>query len=874
MAGSARRYSRSNTSGQSGRLNQIRSLALTLVLGALAFQPAYAANGDYLSPDLRARVEKLKADVAYLPTDQHNMPERARLLWQWANAWALTGGELPVNLTQTVAAVSAYPELARQLPAAIDAYLYELTLLDEDPMALGTLTADPGPFEARTFVTIQQTFTVGSRQIQPGGGFVVARHFMPNYGVWQATDPEADNYISIASSNSSVSFAIDSVPMSGMHGGFRGQRPALMFRLATGTLSTGDTVTITYGDRRQGSRGFLMADFSSDRMPLPLYLALNGDDPLLTLPIQPMAVTGTAFAGVVGFAPSVVAPDETFTLSVRGQDAYYNRAINGHPAMNILNGETVIARVPASREAISLVTLSLPEPGAYHLRIESRDGKVTGEVNPILVTPDNRDRIYWGDTHGHSGFAEGIGTPDGFMIWARDDARLDYVTHSEHDVWMDDYEWEVLREHVQRYTEEGAFIAFLGYEWTVRNFSGGHHNVLFRTPEARERIPVQFYPTLSRLYQGLRSTAGTEDVVIIPHAHQAGDYRLNDPELEPLIEIMSQHGNFEWFGRMYLEHGHQVGFVAASDNHLSQPGYSAPKNSSLAQRGGLGAILAKDKTTDALFNAMKALKAYATTGDRIILDVNVNGTPMGQRAAFAEDRTLQGRVIGTAPIEHIAVIRNDEVIWTQDYLTATASAASNGEATFLLSFGSDSAPYHPGDNPRGWRHWQGTLEIENADLSTFRGMDFHNSFYQFITPDPDNPNRLQFATLTRGDTSSIELGISGLRRASALRINLVESRETGGAPPAYRKPQTSPASELVFPFRDLTGGRLEQSVATDVYADTVVLRQKIENGPRDVSFEMEDQSARQGDYYFVRVRQANDAMAWSSPIWVGGFPKR
>lgn len=875
MVSSERRRRRRNTPGRWIRQPSIWLLVTTLLTGTVLCQPAlHAATGDYLSPDLRARIEKLKADVAYLATDQRNMAERARMLWQWANAWALTGGELPVNLTQTVAAVSAYPELAGQLPAAIDAYVYELTLLDEDPAALGTLKADPGPFEARTFVTIRQTFTVGSRRIEPGGGFVVARHFMPNYGVWQALEPAADNYVSITSSNPSVSFVPNSVPMRGMHGGFRGQRPSLMFRLATGTLSEGDTVTITYGDRRQGSRGFLMADFSSDRMPLPLYLALNGDDPLLSLPIQPIAVTGTKFAGVAGFAPSVVRPGETFTLSVRGQDQYYNRSINGHPALKIRNGDQVIARVPPNAEAISLVTLALAEPGAYHLEIETRDGKVSGRVNPILVAGEDRDRIYWGDTHGHSGFAEGIGTPDAFMIWARDDARLDYVTHSEHDIWMDDHEWEVLKWNVRRYTQEGAFIAYLGYEWTVRNINGGHHNVLFRTPDARERIPVQFYPTLSRLYQGLRSTADSDDVVIIPHAHQAGDYRQNDPELEPLIEIMSQHGNFEWFGRMYLKHGHQVGFIAASDNHLSQPGYSAPKNSSLAQRGGLGAILAREKTTDAIFDGMKALKAYATTGDRIILDVNVNGTGMGQRAAFAEDRSLQGRVIGTAPIEHIAVIKNDEVLWQQDYLTATEPTAGNGEAAFLLSFGSESAPYHPGDNPRGWRHWRGTLKVDNADISAFQGMDFHNSFYQSITSDPEDPNLLQFATLTRGDTSSIELRLSGLKRTSTLRINLEESRETGGAPPVYRKPQTSPASELVFEFRNLKSGRLEQRLQTDVYSDTVVLRQKIENGPTDVSFEMNDRSGRQGDYYFVRVRQANDAMAWSSPIWVGGFPKR
>ena len=66
----------------------------------------------------------------------------------------------------------------------------------------------------------------------------------------------------------------------------------------------------------------------------------------------------------------------------------------------------------------------------------------------------------------------------------------------------------------------------------------------------------------------------------------------------------------------------------------------------------------------------------------------------------------------------------------------------------------------------------------------------------------------------------------------------------------------------------------EQTLATDVYTDTVLLRAQIDDGPREVTFEVSDTSDKQGDYYFVRVRQANDAMAWSSPIWVGGYPPR
>jgi len=48
-----------------------------------------------------------------------------------------------------------------------------------------------------------------------------------------------------------------------------------------------------------------------------------------------------------------------------------------------------------------------PEPGVHRISIRSKDGAIEGKTNPVLVEKDPEHRIYWGDTHGHSGFAEG-----------------------------------------------------------------------------------------------------------------------------------------------------------------------------------------------------------------------------------------------------------------------------------------------------------------------------------------------------------------------------------------------------------------------------------------------------------------------------------
>jgi len=843
-----------------------RRIVPALVLG-LAL-PCAGAEEDYLSPELRTRVTALIAEVETEPSTRENARERARTLWEWINAYSLTGRYVPVDATLRVSGVLTYTRVG-PFPS-LDQTIRELAILDGDPGALGTLVADTGPFEVRTHATIRQTFTVGTRDIAPGGGFVVTRHFMANFGRFQTEDPAADNYVSITSSNPDVRFSRASVPMSGMHGGFRRATDMLAFRVASGRLVQGDTVTITYGDDAGGGRGLLLPDFSSDRMPLPLYLDLDGST-LVSLPIQPIVITGSTVAGVHGFAPSVVAVGEPFELAVRAEDRYYNRAKAPIPGWEVLvNGEP-FAELAQGGDAIQLVDIRFDEPGAYRIAIRSKDGRIEGVANPVLVEENPLRRIYWGDTHGHSGFAEGIGTPDRFMVWARDDARLDYVTHSEHDIWMDDFEWNVLADNVRRFSKEGEFVAFLGYEWTIQNWQGGHHNVLFRTPDGRRRIPAQEFGTLSLLYQGLRQHHEPKDVVVIPHAHQAGDYRQNDPSLEPLVEIMSQHGTFEWFGRMYLNHGHEVGFIAASDNHLSQPGYTAPKPGGLAQRGGLGALRAEAKTRDALFDAMRNLATYATTGDRIILDVTLNDGEMGTRVPFSPERRIKGRVIGTAPIDTITVVRNDEEIWQRDYLTdVDVRIADSGD--FHLIFESDSPPFHPNDNPRGWRWWRGTIEVAGAMVTAAEGMDFHNTTSHRL--EVTDPTSVAFATYTRGGTSSIKLSLDDIRRGAMLTLTLDEAREFGGGPPRFRPHKNVPAAEIVLELRNLERGRLTKELPFDGYVDRVTLRRPITEGPMEVSFEVEDAGVRQGEYYYVRVTQANDAIAWSSPIWVGGFPKR
>ena len=727
------------------------------------------------------------------------------------------------------------------------------------------------PFEARDRATLRQIWTVGTSGMAAGGGFWVARHFSANFGPFQTDDPAGEGYVSITTSDPDTRFAVDEIMVSGPHGGFRSPAPAIVFRLTDGALDPGETVTIAYGDTSGGGPGLLLPSTSGERMPLPLYVDLDGSREWRPLPITPFVITGTEVAGVHGFGPSVVEPGESFQLSVRAEDRFFNRATGPIPAFDVLVDGVVVATTPAGDEPITVLDLSLPELGASHITLRSSDGVISGDANPILVAEDPEYRIYWGDTHGHSGYAEGIGTVDYFMRFARDDARLDFVTHSEHDTSLDAGEWEVMRATSARYDDPGRFIPYLGWEWTRHARQGGHHNVLFRTIGDQDLVSALEYPTLSSLYQELQRRFDPSQVLVIPHAHNPGDYRQSNVALEPLVEVMSMHGAFEWFARAYWSHGHQVGVVAASDDHLSHPGYSAPNRNTLAQRGGLGAVLAPARSRDAIFDAMQARRTYATTGDRIILDVSLNGTGMGQRAPFAERRQVRGRVIGTAPIETITVFKNDDQLWQQDYLTDGA-AGGGGPVELLLSFHSDPTPRNPGDAPRGWRHWRGALTVAGATLEAVAGTDFINPTTQFIDSDG---NGARFGTHTRGDTSSLRLTLTNVGANATIVLDLDEAIETGSAPPFFRTHATVPATQVRLRLADLQRGRLDHAMPFDGYEDGLLLRRLVTEGQRDVAFAVtDDDDPRQGDYYYVRVRQANDAMAWSSPIWVGGYPSQ
>ncbi len=857
----------------------IGGLVLVALGGLVVASPAVSQG---LDADLRSRVDALITEVDRSPTTASNIAERVAVLWEWANAVSLQGGFVPKNLP-LIAFYGPFPRPGSELSPfqveAVDDYVRQLAWLDGDEEALGTVTRTGSEvFEARSWASLEVVYMVGSLGMEEGGGIVISTQGAGGYGRLQTTDPADDHYVSARVGREGISLEQDTYPIWGPYGGFRGPAGFPTLRVRGGDLSPGDTITLTYGDRSGGGRGLGVGEFSNDRIALPFHVDPGGGR-VYELPPATFEVVGGAAERVHGFAPSIVGDGETFVISVRSEDRRYNRATRDIPGLQVFRDGEQVGELPAG-QAIHLMEVTAEGEGVRRYTFRSPDGEVTGAANPVWVKADPEQRLFWGETHGHSGFAEGQGTPEGYFAFARDDARLDFVTLSEHDLWLTDGLWDHMTRAVCEYHREGELLVFAGYEWTSPRQRGGHHNVFFRRADM-QRVGVQVAPNLSELYRGLRAEYDTDDVLIIPHAHQNGDWRQNDFQMENLIEIMSGHGTFEWFGSRYLEQGFRVGFVSASDDHRGHPGYSpghqagaSGRRSNIFQFGGLAAAWAPARTTDAVFGALKARRAYATTGaQRIVLDARLNGAPMGSELDQTDRRVLEGRAIGTAPIRRVDLIRNGAVVATFDTRGAGGSALPDGQFEALVSFFSDTW-VDIRDNPRGQRPWAGTVTVEGAELVSGR-----------LTGTPLPADRFgvdgdgaRFDVTTRGSRRSFALVLEGDPSEVRLNFEIEAGVEYGTAPTQVRTPQQFAAAGFTLALPEDPGagsasrGGNEHAFHVGDYRDSV--RVDLLEGLRDdMTFRFAD-FGDQEDWYYLRVEQIDGHLAWSSPWWVGGEKPR
>ena len=146
---------------------------------------------------------------------------------------------------------------------------------------------------------------------------------------------------------------------------------------------------------------------------------------------------------------------------------------------------------------------------------------------------------------------------------------------------------------------------------------------------------------------------------------------------------------------------------------------------------------------------------------------------------------------------------------------------------------------------------------------------YHNALLPPTRQDSKNKQKVEFALRTRGETRRLGLVLKGATKDTSISVHLDENREVPTAPARTRRPALIPAEDFSIAFADLEDGQATKLFHVDEYTDDVTFKLLNADAPLDQSFQFEDKEpAAAGDYYFVRVEQANSGIAWSSPVWM------
>ena len=108
-----------------------------------------------------------------------------------------------------------------------------------------------------------------------------------------------------------------------------------------------------------------------------------------------------------------------------------------------------------------------------------------------------------------------------------------------------------------------------------------------------------------------------------------------------------------------LARGYRLGLVGSGDSHDGHPGLVQLADGA---SGGLAGVFARDLTRESVLAALRARHVYATNGPRIVLQVTLDGRPMGSIVPAGSGGTLAVEVAAPGPIEAVELVTREGVV--------------------------------------------------------------------------------------------------------------------------------------------------------------------------------------------------------------------
>ncbi len=475
------------------------------------------------------------------------------------------------------------------------------------------------------------------------------------------------------------------------------------FRVEGGALREGDRIRFVYG---AGPGGAQVDRYAEHDARILVAVDADGDGYRRFIDDGPLLdVTARRARLLVAHGPADLGPGEAFSVRVALLDALGNRTprlddaeapgprgpqnarfeIRALPGSTVDFGEPRTLAVDAWQDGSARLPLGpVSREGVLRLGIRGLDALdgLAATLPPIVVRR-SPERLVWGDLHGHSRLSDGTGRPDDYFRYAREVARLDVVALTDHDHWgarplaLDPAATRDVFETTDEAQEQERFVTIPGYEWT--SWLHGHRHVLYFDPVGAEPRPEIFSAVdfatdrPDELWAALRD----RNALTFTH-HSAGDpvatnwHFRPDPELEPVAEIASVHGQSEsmempmavrggmpgWFVLDALRAGYRLGFVGSGDSHDGHPGLPEIAGG----HGGLAGLFVDRLDRDAVKESLKRRHTFATNGIRPFFEVSIDGIDMGGTLVAGDrDHLLRLRYEATEPIEAIELVRSGRV---------------------------------------------------------------------------------------------------------------------------------------------------------------------------------------------------------------------
>jgi len=494
--------------------------------------------------------------------------------------------------------------------------------------------------------------------------------------------------------------------------------------------------------------------------------------------------------------------------------------------------------------------------------------------------PYKNYQFFQGDIHnhcnlsyGHGSFAEAIKNAKTQLdftsvtlhaAWPdmpREDPDLDYlIAYHEYGFREASNNWEDYLKQVDLANQEGRFVTFPSYEWHSSEF--GDHCIYFKSPQNQPILTSSSPHALKKELLRLNSPC-----FMIPHhiGYKQGYRGINwdsfSATLSPVVEIFSFHGASERAEGPYpylhsmgprharscaqygWEKGQIFGVIGSTDHHNAFPG---------SYGSGRMGVWAESLSRDGLWEAIKHRRTVALTGDRIQLKFSLNGHPMGAVCPPTEARHIHVEIVGDDRIDSIDLLHNNKIIHRE---CPEENSAKSGRFKCLLELGWGEKPADT--------TWQCQIKVSQGKIHHvephFRGNNDQElpegDDFAYAALDLISPQILHFSTQTRPNPTFQTPATEGVVLELEGGINTIIEADINGQTYRHSLGELMMGSQTHY-----RGGFVSPALC---------FHKAVPQSEYDLTFDLTHLSiSKIRDWYYVRVRQNNGQMAWSSPIWV------